>query len=165
MKDTFYGYIDSGSLFGIFYKEDNSLKNVIKELGFCNTKELFNKIEWASPQDCMSKEEAEFISYDYPLYLFIELCRTKSIEETLKTQYGIMKFLNSRSDDPVFDGILDEKSEKELQEKTKKTLKDLKNTKILELFNQAYKLKGDYRNTRKYYIVDFDEKKVREKEN
>lgn len=163
MKDTFYGYIANGELYGIFYEKDDSLKNVVEELGFKETKDLFGQAKWVSPSSEMSEREADNIGCTYPKYLFIELCRTKSIKETLETQYGIMKALNSRPNDPVFDGALDEESEKELQEDTKKKLNGLKNAKVLELFNQAYKLKGDYRNTEKYYVVDFDENGVKEK--
>lgn len=162
MKDTFYGYIANGELYGIFYEKDDSLKNVVEELGFKETKGLFEQAKWVLPSSEMSEREADNMGCTYPKYLFIELCRTKSIKETLETQHGIMKALNSRPNDPVFDGMLDEESEKELQEEAKNTLNDLKNAKVLELFNQAYKLKGDYRNAEKYYVVDFDENRVNE---
>lgn len=162
MEDIFYGYIENKKLYGILYHKDDSLKKIIKDLGFSDSKRLFNQAKWVSPSHDMSVDEADFIGYDYPSYLFIELCRTKSIMETLKAQYSIIKFLNSRTNDPVFDGVLDDESEKELKQETKQELKKLKNAKVLELFNQAYKVGGDYKNAEKYFIVDFDDNRILE---
>lgn len=163
MNEVFYGYLLKGELYGIFYKENNSLKEIIKDLGLEETKELFKEIKWSSPAPDMEEREAEAMNYDYDEVLFIKLCEKRSVEEALNIKYKAMKALNSRSNDPVFDGALDEESEKELKEETKKTLDDLKNANALELFNQAYKLKGDYRNAEKYYVVDFDGNRVKEK--
>lgn len=160
MDDVFYGYILDGKLFGILYKEDNSLKQIIDELGFTDTKNLFKEIKWITHKPDMDMEDVDLMQYEYPTYLFIELCRKKNILETLKVQYKIMKFLNSKSGDPSFDGVLDEESEKELKAETKKELTDLKNAKVLEIFNQAYKVSGDYRNAEKYFVVDFDNERV-----